>query len=56
MRKVIIDERPTNPKYYDSMSKLLDDIIAEATSRHFSTRPTSPRFSKPLIGLAPKSH
>ncbi|UDM36033.1 HsdR family type I site-specific deoxyribonuclease [Mycobacterium ulcerans] len=29
MRKVIIDERPTNPKYYDSMSKLLDDIIAE---------------------------
>lgn len=29
MRRVIIDERPTNPKYYDSMSKLLDDIIAE---------------------------
>jgi type I restriction enzyme, R subunit len=29
MRKVIIDERPTNPKYYDSMSRLLDDIITE---------------------------
>ncbi|MDO3636035.1 type I restriction endonuclease subunit R [Mycolicibacterium arseniciresistens] len=27
MRKVIIDERPTNPKYYESMSKLLDDIL-----------------------------
>lgn len=27
IRKVIIDERPTSPKYYDSMSKLLDDIL-----------------------------
>ena len=29
MRRVIIDERPTNPKYYDSMSKLLDDILEQ---------------------------
>jgi type I restriction enzyme, R subunit len=29
MRRDIIDERPTNPKYYDSMSKLLDDILEQ---------------------------
>ncbi|MFJ5013644.1 type I restriction endonuclease subunit R [Streptomyces griseoluteus] len=29
MRKVIIDERPMNPKYYDKMSKLLDAILEE---------------------------
>ena len=27
IRKVIVDESPTNPKYYESMSKLLDDIL-----------------------------
>ncbi len=29
MRKLIIDERPTNPKYYDKMSKLLDALLEE---------------------------
>ncbi len=29
MRKVIVDERAMNPKYYDSMSRLLDALIAE---------------------------
>ncbi|MBN8868270.1 MAG: HsdR family type I site-specific deoxyribonuclease [Solirubrobacterales bacterium] len=29
MRKVIIDERPMNPKYYDRMSELLDALIEE---------------------------
>jgi type I restriction enzyme R subunit len=29
MRKLIIDERPTNPKYYDKMSQLLDALIEE---------------------------
>ncbi|WP_127466463.1 type I restriction endonuclease subunit R [Streptomyces sp. B27] len=29
MRKVIIDERPMNPKYYDKMSELLDAILEE---------------------------
>jgi type I restriction enzyme R subunit len=29
MRKLIIDERATNPKYYDKMSKLLDAILDE---------------------------
>jgi type I restriction enzyme R subunit len=36
MRKVIIDEQPINPKYYEKMSELLDALIeqrrAEATS------------------------
>jgi type I restriction enzyme R subunit len=27
VRKLIIDERPLNPKYYDKMSELLDEII-----------------------------
>ncbi|WP_396820142.1 type I restriction enzyme subunit R domain-containing protein [Mycobacterium simulans] len=29
MRKLIIDERPTNPKYYDKMSHLLDALLEE---------------------------
>ncbi len=29
MRKVIIDEKPVNPKYYEEMSKLLDALIKE---------------------------
>jgi type I restriction enzyme R subunit len=29
IRKVIIDERATNPKYYDKMSRLLDAILEE---------------------------
>jgi len=29
MRKLIVDERATNPKYYDRMSELLDAILAE---------------------------
>ena len=29
MRKVIIDERPSNPKYFDRMSELLDALLEE---------------------------
>ena len=29
MRKLIIDERPTNPKYYDKMSALLDSLLEQ---------------------------
>jgi type I restriction enzyme, R subunit len=29
IRKVIIDERPLNPKYYDRMSELLDALLEE---------------------------
>lgn len=29
VRKLIIDESPINPKYYEKMSELLDALIAE---------------------------
>jgi type I restriction enzyme R subunit len=29
VRRLIIDESPVNPKYYETMSKLLDDLIAQ---------------------------
>ncbi|MFI9831638.1 type I restriction endonuclease subunit R [Streptomyces sp. NPDC051913] len=29
LRRVIVDERPTNPKYYDRMSDLLDAVLQE---------------------------
>ena len=29
MRRVIIDEYAMNPKYYDKMSELLDDLIGQ---------------------------
>src|SRR5947207_12148099 len=29
LRKVIIDERPSNPTYYDKMSELLDTLIQQ---------------------------
>ena len=29
MRRLIIDEQPLNPKYYEKMSELLDAIIAQ---------------------------
>lgn len=29
LRKVIIDEQPINPKYYENMSKLLDELIKQ---------------------------
>jgi type I restriction enzyme R subunit len=29
MRKLLIDERPMNPKYYDRMSELLDALLEE---------------------------
>ena len=33
MRKVIIDERAMNPKYYDKMSELLDALIEQSDAR-----------------------
>ena len=29
VRRLIIDERPTNPQYYERMSKLLDDLVRQ---------------------------
>lgn len=33
IRKVIIDEQPVNPKYYDKMSQLLDALIKERKAK-----------------------
>ncbi|MDO8508940.1 MAG: HsdR family type I site-specific deoxyribonuclease [Nanoarchaeota archaeon] len=33
VRKLIIDEKPTNPKYYENMSVLLDDLIRERKTK-----------------------
>jgi len=35
LRKVIIDEQPMNPKYYENMSKLLDDLIKQRREEAF---------------------
>ena len=53
MRKVIVDERPMNPKYYDRMSELLDAVLEERRkgaldykaylAQLLSTRPSSAR-------------
>ena len=33
VRKIITEERPTNPKFYEKMSLLLDDIIADRKNK-----------------------
>ena len=33
VRKIITEERPTNPKFYEKMSLLLDDIIADRRNK-----------------------
>ena len=33
VRRLIVEERPTNPKYYDRMSVLLDEVIQERRSK-----------------------
>ncbi|MBW3663373.1 MAG: type I restriction endonuclease subunit R [Actinobacteria bacterium] len=38
VRRVIVDERPVNPKYYDRMSVLLDNVIEERRRRAFDYR------------------
>ena len=49
MRKVIIDERPMNPKYYDRMSELLDALLEERRKGPSTTRPTWRNcWSRPL--------
>ena len=38
VRRVIVDERPVNPKYYDRMSVLLDNVIEERRRRALDYR------------------
>ena len=37
VRKLIIDESPINPKYYETMSSLLDALIAKHQAHYFET-------------------
>ncbi|MBW3578873.1 MAG: type I restriction endonuclease subunit R [Actinobacteria bacterium] len=48
VRRVIIDERPVNPKYYDRMSVLLDNVIDQRRRRALSYR----EFLKELETIA----
>ncbi|MEQ8704022.1 MAG: HsdR family type I site-specific deoxyribonuclease [Phaeodactylibacter sp.] len=50
LRKVIIEERPTNPAYYEKMSTLLDELIR---ARKEQTREYE-ELLKSYIALAPK--
>ena len=48
MRKLIIDENPTNPKHYEKMSKLLDDLIIAWKKKQLSYD----AYLKKLVDLA----
>lgn len=50
LRKVIIDEQPTNPKYFEKMSVLLDELIRErkAAARNYEV------YLKKIIELSKK--
>jgi type I restriction enzyme R subunit len=49
-RKVIIDERATNPKYYDRMSELLDSIIHRRKQEAIDYK----RYLQQILDLAKK--
>lgn len=38
IRRIIVDEQPTNPKYYEEMSELLDALIAQRRAAAFAYR------------------
>lgn len=48
MRKLIIDEQPINPRYYDRMSELLDSLIQERKVKAFEYE----AYLKKLVELA----
>ncbi|MBS3088213.1 HsdR family type I site-specific deoxyribonuclease [Candidatus Pacearchaeota archaeon] len=47
VRRLIIDEKPTNPKYYDNMSVLLDDLIRERKTKAINYE----RYLKKIVGF-----
>jgi len=63
VRKLIIDESPINPKYYDAMSELLDALIAERRKAALSYQEylqkivelTRQAKGGPKLGAYPKS-
>ncbi len=50
IRKVIIDEQPINPKYYEKMSELLDALIAERKAKVEDYK----KYLEKLVELAKK--
>ena len=48
MRRVIIDEQPINPKYYEKMSDLLDALIKERKEQALEYE----QYLKKIIALA----
>jgi type I restriction enzyme R subunit len=50
VRKLIIDEQPLNPKYYDKMSQLLDALIAQRKKEALNYE----RYLEQIVALAKK--
>ena len=50
VRKLIIDEQPLNPKYYDKMSELLDALIAQRRKEALDYK----KYLEQIIALAKK--
>ena len=51
VRKLIVDERPTNPKYYEKMSVLLDEVIKKRKEETIAYE----KYLKEIIDLAKKT-
>ena len=50
VRKLIIDESPVNPKYYDKMSVLLDELVAQRRRKAINYRD----YLEKIVELAKK--
>ena len=55
MRKVIIDERAMNPKYYDKMSELLDALIEQRRQGALDYQAYLAKLLEAARSLAPRS-
>ena len=51
MRKIIIDEQPLNPKYYEKMSELLDALIAQRKKEALDYQ----KYLERIVNLAKKA-
>ena len=52
LRKLIIDEQPINPKYYEKMSELLDALIKERREKALEYE----QYLAKIVELARKAH
>ncbi len=51
MRKLIVEEKPTNPKYYENMSALLEEVIRQRKAAAISHE----EYLKKVVEIAQKS-